>query len=547
MGDTLNIRGNDSANHVSVVWIGNDRFAVVGINTDIKGNNATGPNSGYEYKTFSGIRNIDIDLKGGNDLLGVGNDIPTLAAAAANPPFNFNLHPAQLEADLNLLGGTINNDFELDKQLKIRMSSGNDSVVVTSADIGLRIDADLGSGNNNFTVDPTEIGDDLILRAGSGNDIVNIVDTEIAQMLDVDLGDGNNELSMRVSDIHNHCLVSSIGESADIRTGKGRDDVNFSYTNISDNFKVRTGAGNDEVEYYGGQNGLLIIATIDHSADIDTGSGHDYVEFEDARVGDILKIVTGDGSDGVTVCHTTVGDDLDIQTGNDADGIFVGICSEDEPGYEPAILSVYNVVVGDDLLINAGAGDDGRQVSCQAYDAPAGVNVFNVRADDNLEIHLGDGHDTADAESVRVGHDAFVNGNAGDDRFTLVTFDFAHDLHVDMGDGKDEANLFEGEVHHNVFVNLGSGNDTFRTTKLLVDDDIHLDAGSGRDTIDYRQTLSDNFFANLGSDNDKLTLSEVTIREKAELDGGSGRDTLEDGGFNDINDQEDNNFEVFLP
>src|SRR5205085_5227466 len=101
---------------------------------------------GLEFHNFPGIRNIDVDLKKGNEFLSIGNNIDDLTNKAYDLGFGSALGSVSgLASDL---GSFASATFQLDKQLKIRMGDGNDGVAINQADIGLRIDADLGNGNN---------------------------------------------------------------------------------------------------------------------------------------------------------------------------------------------------------------------------------------------------------------------------------------------------------------------------------------------------------------------------------------------------------------
>jgi hypothetical protein len=473
-GDSLFVRGTSASEQVAIVQVDEAVYAVVGLNgTNIKGtNNPTLGGSGAEYKVISGINgNIDVDLRGGHDLLSVGNDLEGLIQKAIDLGFGSALGNASsvasdVESEFSLPG-----QLEVPRTLKIRMGDGNDGVGIV-ADVGTeglgRIDADLGNGSfNAISIDPTTVSDDIILRAGSGNDTVVIEDTEIEQMLDVNLGDGQNSLTMTDTDLYDG-FESRVGQSAIINTGKHDDFVEFEYTDIDINLIVRTNGGDDFVGYFGGAE----------------GGGSDF-----AQIGVIADIDTGSGSDEVDVCDAEIGDDLIIKTQGEIDSVFVGC---EGFIYETAQVVVEaNVIVGDDLIINLGSGNDSDEESSAPFGSDAGAYLFGIFVQDNLEVHLGSGHDHLTAQFVEVGHDAFVNGN----------------------DGEDEIDIFSVFVEHNAFI----------------------DAGSSDDTVSIENAHVGNFFkVNMGSGNNDVLNIETSSADETVLDGGSGdNDTVVNGGGND--------------
>ena len=518
-GENLNVTGDTRNNVVAIVDVGNDRFAVIGVGTGLKGTNPT--TNGYEYKIFTGIRNINVDLKEGNDALAVGNDAQALVQAGIQEGVISSGSASSAQSALeSFLGSFAYQEFQLDKQLKIRMNSGNDDVLIVDADIGRRIDADLGNGNNSFIVDPTEIGDDLILRAGSGTDYVSLADTDIAQMLDVNLGDGANYFEMYDSDITDD-IVSEVGESVVLHTGKHNDEVYFDNTDVDLDFIIRTNQGHDIVEYTGftgftGPEGGFIVdhAVIGHVADINTGSGNDEVEVCDADIG------IEDGGD-------EIGWSLKINTEDGMDSVFVG-CEGSIIGPLQVRLPEFgnfDVNIGDDLLINLGSGNDGFDNAPTAEPAPRfGAYVQNTGIVDNFEVHGGSGYDNIQVFTVGVGHDAFINGNDGNDRGSVQNM----------------------AVGNNMFVDLSGGHDRFQARGVLIGNDFHLDAGSGDDQVELAYIFADKFFANMGSDDDGLAIQNIDADEEFRVDGGSDYDELYDYGGND--DYEEVNFEdVFTP
>lgn len=69
-GNTLLVRGDNLANEIGIFSEGGDEFTVVGVDTSVNGD---------DERTFSGIRNFNIDLRGGDDFLSIADDATGLA------------------------------------------------------------------------------------------------------------------------------------------------------------------------------------------------------------------------------------------------------------------------------------------------------------------------------------------------------------------------------------------------------------------------------------------------------------------------------------
>src|SRR4051812_3797199 len=74
-GGTLFVRGDNNDNAVVIQQTGAQRFTVVGADADTTIN---GQDAGMEF-TANRVRNFDIDLGGGDDSLGISNNLTFLA------------------------------------------------------------------------------------------------------------------------------------------------------------------------------------------------------------------------------------------------------------------------------------------------------------------------------------------------------------------------------------------------------------------------------------------------------------------------------------
>jgi hypothetical protein len=397
-GGNLLVRGDNNDNQIAIFQLDDGQYAVGGLTgTTVNG----GP-----VVVRSGIRgNIDVDLKSGDDVLGVGNDTEGLVAIAER----FGVDVGDISGLVDLLEqAEAPAQMEVPRNLTIKTNNGDDAVAII-ADVGRRIEVNLGNGDNALVIDPTLVGDDIIVRAGSGSDTLEVVDTEVAQMLDVNLGNGANDVLVE---------NSSVGQSAVITTGSGNDYVDIADVSIDDNLVVRTGGGHDDVfaHSHGGEG-----MDVDGTVDIDTNSGNDYVEFS-GSVGVILKIRTGNGNDGVGVFDAEVGDDLNIDTGagNDDESQTVGHPEEQTSGG----VNLENVTVHDDLKVTLGNGFDS-------------LFALGIQVDDDARVDAGSGNDVVEIEDSNV-DDLFTALMGSGDDFLEICNSTAGRAELDGGAGEDE-------------------------------------------------------------------------------------------------------------
>ncbi len=390
-GNNLVIRGDNADNQIAIVQLGAGQYAVLGLN-DTEVNGDTDP-------VFrSGITgNIDVDLKRGNNVLGVGNDVEGLVGIAQDLGVEVDESDVLLALEL-LDEANAPEDFSAPKHLNVRTGDGHDAVGIIG-NIGLRINADLGGGDNALAIRTSNVGDDIIVRSGSGDDVVEVAETDIDQMLDVNLGNGNNRLLV---------FGTEAGESAIVHTGSGRDVVVFDGSEIDDNLIVRTGNGNDSVylEDYEFE-GMFVGKNVD----IDTGSGHDYFALS-SDVGGDLKVKTGSGNDEGGIYQSDIGRDLILETGDGHDGDSEGLFLED-------------LFVGRNLRAILGSGND------------ALFALGNVNVNRDALVDAGSGHDLVSIEESAVNGLFTALMGSGND-FLRICDSVAPKAKADGGSGNDE-------------------------------------------------------------------------------------------------------------
>lgn len=322
-GGNLLVRGDNSSNQIAIVQVDTGAYAVVGLN-------GTKVNGSVDPVVKSGVKNnIDVDLKKGNDVVGIGNDIDALSQWAEASGISL--------PEVDLPEGAPDT-LKVPKHLNLKLGDGNDAAAVI-AKVGLRINADLGNGNDTLIIQDSKVGDDIIVRGGNGHDYLYTQGAQVAQMFDVNMGNGRNSVEL---------WDSSVGQSAVIKSGKDADYVDVADSSIKDNLIVRTGNGHDEVyaHSHGGE-GMVVGKNVD----IDTGSGNDYVEVA-GGVKKLVKVAAGSGNDEVFF-ENLEAKDLTVLLGAGND-----------------YLTAYNVEIDNNARLDAGAGND------RAYIEDSAVNTL---------------------------------------------------------------------------------------------------------------------------------------------------------------------------
>jgi hypothetical protein len=559
-GGTLFVQGDNNDNAVLIQQEGNGVYSVTGLdfanlNTDGLEVNAgptsiNGDDSG-DSAVFSGVTNdINVDLRGGNDGLGIGNDLNTLSNLAENC-FGINFNPDDG-------GGTLQVAQEgtlfVPRNLIVNLGDGDDFTAI-SANVG-SLDSkgntkkggvaniNLGNGNNAAAFGDGNVADDLLISGGNGSDDACVSDVNVRDLLAVQLGNGDEN----DADIENfnagHALVT---------TGVGNDKVRLENFNLKRELVVSTGNGNDQVdvEDFTAQN-----------VTVDTGAGNDG---EGGVRGDISPAVSVNGP--VTVAFADISKTLVLVTGsgndfatiNNVDAhdiVFDTGSGDDGDQFDP--ISMYNVLVqgnvtfvtgsGNDfaymhsgesesgnikgnLTVDMGADNDNLEIVGQSIGKD--LNVFLGSGNNNVGIGAGFGEAVGDGSPVSVGRNLNIFGGPKTDNVGLFNLTVLNDLFADLGAGNDNL-LIEGneeleapvQIGRNATLLGGAGSDNMTINFANIGGNALLDAGSGGDTvsIDFCN-VGKTATLLMGSGDDTLNLSN-SLAAKLIARGGSGKDTF---------------------
>lgn len=405
-GGNLVVRGDNEANVVLIAEVddgdGNSKthaYVVGGFDTNIQGGKDSGQMlpADVSARLFLNVKgNIDVDLKGGDDLFAVGNSTSDLSRQLDECGFLTTEADDALNAfDLDLPG-----QVNVPGNLIINMGSGADGVAVNaSARTGI---VNTGNGDDTVSVggapggDGVVFRDDLIILTGNGNDHVCTENLQVTDFLNVQLGNGDFQSYEAFLVRAGHVLATS-------------------------------GGGNDSL--------VMGTITTDREIVIDSGAGDDVVEMDAFSAGQ------GDGPK-----HQRNAGNITIVTGNGDDHVFV--FGDFQSGGQSAATS---------LLINTGSGNDGADLPDGGARA---IAVQDVVLRNQLTLVTGAGDDSVDVEritSTRGG--AVIDLGSGDDAATLIGLLLKADLTLILGGGVDSATLDAISVGRNAVIDAGSGDD----------------------------------------------------------------------------------------
>ncbi len=445
----LIIRGTSADDSVAIFVLEPGVYSVVGengtmLNGEVEGQLTTNPGEVY--------RDVKIDLRGGDDNLYIGNGLLAISQ----------------EEDGN---GEQLAESDFPRDLKIKMGSGDDSVMLEGVSVARDTEIDTGDGFDEVFVTgegpfgANWFGDDLKIDTGNHADLVVVAGGEsllfVKKELKIKTGSGDDTVSVDLVDLGR----------LSIDTGNDSDLV------VVSSLPVDEGEEQNDfgTEQFTGE--LPTTVFVEGNVSIDTGSGNDGVGLGTAEVGGNVKISTKAGLDGIVVAQSFIAGDLQIKSGKHSD-----------------FVAVSAVEVGDDADIETDSGDDS-------------VGLQGLLVSDEFELSTGDGNDTVNAAIPLVG-------------LVEQVLDFADFAGLGLPDEVVEALpaiLAPPEVGQGFLPSLGAR-------------EIEIETGSGSDwaaLVDL--AFTEEFELDLGKHNDTLlALTFILFGEEAEASGGSGRDALGD-------------------
>jgi hypothetical protein len=347
------------------------------------------------------------------------------------------------------------------------------------------------------------IGDSVIIQTGDGDSCVGVYSVSANQII-ITGGIDDDEIEVE-------CVETNL--NLRINTLDGCDDVDVADVNVF-SLIITTGNGNDEVEIFSERCGNYF----EEDLVVRTDGGDDCVIIGNEVVR--FTVENEEGYDG----KSYVGDDLIVETGDGTD-----------------YIKVFNYCIGEDMVVNAGAGDDsgfrygeavgelsegGGEGEC----CGGGVDICEVEVGRHLTVLLGDGRDAASINDVCVEGNAVVDAGPGDDG---GYGDWNVDNFNGGGAGVSIRDLF---VRQNFYLYLGEGHDQASLCDVEICGNAFLYGGSDCDHIELDYVdVHNNLFVFMGGGDDKLSVDGCSA-DTARFYGDGGYDRFCEGS-NSFGDQ----------
>jgi hypothetical protein len=341
------------------------------------------------------------------------------------------------------------------------------------------------------------VGDSVIIQTGDGESDVDVYSLSAYQ---VNITGGNDYDEVDVECVETYLNLR-------INTLDGCDDVDVSDVSVF-SLIITTGLGDDVVfigsEYCGNYFEADLV--------VRTDGGDDSV-----LLGSDLATITTTSDGGDEFNKSYVGDDLVIETGDGTD-----------------LIGVLFYCVGEDVVINAGAGDDSSCYYGEGFgensangSSEGGVYLDEIDIGRHLTVLLGDGADSLELDDVCVEGNATIDAGPGDD-----SGGNNNDVGAQNGNGYGRnagvwiEDLF---VKNNFFLYLGAGHDDAHACDVEVCGNAYIYGGADCDYVELdRFDVHKNLFVFMGGGDDKLSV-DCSSAEVARFYGDGGYDEFCEG------------------
>ncbi|MGI8979384.1 MAG: beta strand repeat-containing protein [Pirellulaceae bacterium] len=517
---TLFVTGDNLANDVVIQQTGPNRFTVVGV-----AGSATKVNNKAEGVVFTGngVRNFEIDLRAGNDTLGISNDLSYLDALSA-----------ELAAGP---GGPVT------------------ASATTATALSLRGYANIrgGAGNDALAVNLLA-GGAIFVDANAGSDAVVIEGSTAAALL-VNTGTAN-----QTTDAGDYLRIRNVAARGAITANTfSGDDVVLLTDASASTFAVNVGVGATTGTATDFDNLIVARLVSRGSVLLFAGAGDDAVGVNDVD-GIFFLAVGGSGNDTMTFANLDVASaSLIGETGDDSITVDDTIDPEN-PGVPILVDDTLNTEVTGLLHIDTGAGDDTVNVNGDVTFNPelGSLNILTLAGVDTVSasnlsltgkavIDLGTGEDSLTAGGIASDGDILLFGGTDND-IVAATGVIARFFLAVGGSGNDDMSFgglnvanasLVGEVGNDTIILDDTLNALDPATPIVVDattvtqvtDLLHIDSGAGDDTVSVNGDAA--FNLSVGRLNvwtfggiDTVTIANLTATGTINVDTADGNDSL---------------------
>jgi hypothetical protein len=437
-GGTLIIKGDISANEIMI----SQTSATTGAYTitPIAGSSTT-INSGAVAVNFLNVVRFDIKMNGGDDKVGIGNDLDVLADL-----FDSITDDPEDEPEAGLLAESEEENTENDPEIVITTLFGDDEedeidledpeftaeqMAVLPTKVRGLTSVDLGDGND-MLVAMVRSTSNLVVAGGKGSDAVLSILTSVGNIAintDPSKGEGMGDDLAAV-------VMSNVRSNLAITTEGGNDGVLVLASSVT-NFGVNAG-GPATVSLT--DNDFVMISSL-YAADnvgVQTEVGDDGIYVDDL-IADTIQVASGFGDDEVSVTSSSLLN-LVIDTSAGEDWVTVGGGNE---AWRPTTIRR-------NLVINSGADDDLVEID---------GGLLGLLVGGSLDVRTGTGDDMLLLNHVNVSRNALIEMDAGNDSASINGLDVQREMQISLSAGNDVLTV-RSLSSHKIGIRGGTGNDT---------------------------------------------------------------------------------------
>lgn len=214
----------------------------------------------------------------------------------------------------NVFGNSV-----IDGHMIVTGSAGKELVLLQMTNIGTYLDAQLGSGDDTFSLNDVVVGTNATAALGNGNDKAEISNSAIGGKLKVLAGAGDDSFFLDDTQVSGNVSASM---------SDGDDKVDLQGALISGNTTVGLGNGPGVGNlFYLDANGTASTGSnLAGSLTIAGGSGSDAVRMgktKPVQIGGVVSINLGDKADVVAINDTKFLNKVNIDLGNGSDALLI--------------------------------------------------------------------------------------------------------------------------------------------------------------------------------------------------------------------------------
>jgi len=441
-GDVLTITGDALANELWIDQVAPNQIRVAPIHDKFSptGLRDAQDTVGYEPLVFTGIRDVVVRLRGGDDRLIVGGD------------------PEDLRSPVTVL-----------RSLMVDAGPGADGITSFRLDVEGGATFMAGPGSDRIMLEQTRAFGSLSVHGGLDHDVVSLRDATGAAG-DVTLVGGAGADWFFVSD------GIEVGRNLTLLGGPGEDRVYVGdEAVVHGDLRIEGGLGGD---------GISVVRTVQVSgaATIAAGAGADYVQVGGGLVvQSLLSVAVGAGDDAVSIAGRVVpqaGMVVGLGTGSDRLRTERSERGGDAPAQDAAqdaaIHTAGDVVIAkgagrvEAIIDLPGEGTIGRDLVVRSAAAVSSVLVRNADVIRHLSVVTGQGVDHVTVVQSHVGENLFLATAAGRDTVALTTVQVVGDTRIEAGAGSDTVELRHVNARTRFFALMGAGDDSLALVNVLL-------------------------------------------------------------------------------